>query len=53
MKCHSFKWFIDNVYGDAPFPNGDLYLGQVRLPELPSASWLASLALALIETVPF
>lgn len=29
LKCHSFKWFIDNVYKDAPFPNGDLYLGQV------------------------
>lgn len=29
LKCHSFKWFIENVYKDAPFPNGDLYFGQV------------------------
>ncbi len=29
LRCHSFRWFLDNVYKDAPFPNGDLYLGQV------------------------
>jgi hypothetical protein len=31
LKCHSFQWFIDNVYKDSPFPNKNIYVGQVRL----------------------
>ena len=32
LRCHSFQWFIDNVYKDSPFPNKSIYVGQVGVP---------------------
>ena len=32
LKCHDFKWFLNYVYPDAPFPTGSNFFGQVKCP---------------------
>jgi hypothetical protein len=30
QQCHSFQWFLDNVYKDSPFPSHSVYVGQIQ-----------------------
>lgn len=32
LQCHSFRWYLDSIYPEAPFSRGFKSIGQVILP---------------------
>ena len=34
LQCKSFRWFIDNIYPEAPIPKDFIHVGEVKLFQL-------------------